>query len=72
MDDLTRAEYDQWQDVCRQLKACGAVTDKDLSAPVGSTATHGQRLLTELRFWGDLRARQGVAKGKQQAAEERS
>lgn len=58
---LLRAEHEQWQELCRQLKECGAITNRDLNTPYGSTDSRGQRLLTDLNFWGDLRARQGMA-----------
>ena len=61
MDDLRRAEWEQWQLVCAQLKGCGAVSSADLTAPQNENRTKGCQLLNEIRFWGDLRAKQGKA-----------
>lgn len=59
MNNLMVAEWEQWRDVCAQLKATRLVTETDLQAPMNSDATPGQRLLSSIRFWGDLRAQQG-------------
>jgi hypothetical protein len=60
MEDLTRAEWTQWQDVCAQLVTLRAVTPADLQASTTAAETPGQRLLNALRQWGALRARQGA------------
>lgn len=52
MDNLVRAEHDQWRDVCDRLLKIGAVTIDDLKASVGADTTDGQRILREIRFWG--------------------
>jgi hypothetical protein len=64
--DLTTAEWDQWRVICRLLQKAGAMTDADLNSPVRDRFTAGQRLLAEIRTWGDLRAKQGA----QQALDE--
>jgi hypothetical protein len=61
MDKLLKAEHSEWLRICRRLVDMGVVTEEDLSAPVGHTDTPGQALLSELRIWGMLRAKQGAA-----------
>ena len=34
MDDLTRAEYDQWRDLCERLLRARMITQTDLDSPV--------------------------------------
>lgn len=51
-----RLEHDAWKAVCKALREVHAVTDDDLNAPVSSNATPGQRLLNQIRAWGDARA----------------
>jgi hypothetical protein len=64
MSDLQRAEYERWLLICQALKEAGAVTESDLASPVMSTRTPGERLLADLRHWGNLRARQGLRQGE--------
>lgn len=59
MDDLTRAEWEQWRMICHQLTLAGTITQEDLNAPLNANLTPGQKLLSDIQFWGDLRARQG-------------
>ena len=61
MDNLMRVEWDQWQVICRQLVTLGAVSEADLKAVRNADKTDGQRLLSDLHFWGTLRARQGAS-----------
>lgn len=57
--DAARAEWEQWQRIIERLERAGAITKADLLSPSHSDATAGQRLLSDIRYWGDLRARMG-------------
>ena len=63
MNNLARAEWDQWCLICRCLALTGVVTQEDLLAPVNADKTPGQKLLSDIRFWGNLRAKQGNEAG---------
>ena len=68
-------EYRLWQELCRQLKAVGAVTDADLSAPVkGGPLTPGARLFDPIRTWGEAKAALSAATeaGMRAAARQRA
>lgn len=62
MDDLTKAEWKQWRVICHRLALAGAITQEDLNSPVHADHTDGQKLLSDIRYWGDLRAKQGSQK----------
>ena len=53
ISEVARAEWNNWQAICHQLKALGAVTDDDLTSAVPSMETPGQELFTAIRKWGD-------------------
>lgn len=59
---MGKDEWEAWRTVCVHLRVLGVVTEDDLRAPVGRTNTPGECLFTELRAWGELRARQGARK----------
>ena len=65
MKSVTDRELTAWRDVLRMLREAGAVTDADLASSVKLNDTAGQRLLNQIRAWGDLRAELvSVAKGR--------
>jgi ABC-type transporter Mla MlaB component len=55
-DEQMEAEWEAWQKVCRQLRALGAITDKDLSSPVSRLDTPGCALLVHIRAWGEAKS----------------
>lgn len=50
-------EWDAWRSLCQALLVAGAVTQADLDSPVGQSKTSGQRLMNQIRTWGDMRVR---------------
>lgn len=54
--EASRAERAAWLALCLTLKSMGAVTGADLNSRQSERATPGQRLLAEIRKWGDRRA----------------
>lgn len=67
MTNLERREWDLWQEICEILKTSGIVTAADLRAPNSMISTPGERLLSKLRYWGELKAELvRVKKGERQ------
>ena len=56
METVAYLEHDAWRRVCEQLRAMGAVTDEDLSAPQSERRTAAGRLFGAIREWGRLEA----------------
>lgn len=52
-DELSRIEWEAWQQLCAELEKAGVVTEQDLNSPVDSMGTQGQRILTLARHWGE-------------------
>ncbi len=52
----SRQEWEAWKTLCASLLKSGAITQADLDSPVGQKDTEGQRLLCDIRAWGDLLA----------------
>lgn len=48
-------EWRLWRSLCEALEEAGAVTKEDLSSPMSAEKTAGQRLLRDLRAWGNQR-----------------
>lgn len=46
-------EWENWREVCKQLKDLGAVTENDLQSRIDEMETPGQRLLEAIRQWGN-------------------
>ena len=53
MNGKVEIEWQQWQEVCAQLRATDAVTETDLHLPRGDRSTVGARLLETIRVWGE-------------------
>ena len=53
ISQVARTEWNNWQAICHQLKAIGAVTDDDLTSAMPSMDTPGQQLFAAIRKWGD-------------------
>ena len=47
-------EHEAWLDLCKKLRAIGAVTDEDLSAPASAHDTAAAQLFDAIREWGRL------------------
>ena len=56
MSEASRREYAAWQDLVRQLKATGAVTEQDCNSLASASETPGQQLFAAIRYWGPLAA----------------
>ncbi len=56
MEVAAYLEHDAWRKVCEQLRAIGAVTDEDLSAPQSKRDTAAGQLFGAIREWGRLEA----------------
>lgn len=50
---ITHDEYAKWREVVTQLKAIGAVTQRDCQSPPSVLETPGQKLFEAIRQWGD-------------------
>jgi hypothetical protein len=66
MTELQRIEYDAWRQVCNDLRSRNVVSYFDLDSPVGESRTAGQRLLNNIRAWGQALAALTFAKKAQQ------
>ena len=49
-------EHEAWWNVCKELRAIGAVTDEELSAPQSELDTAAGQLFGAIREWGRLEA----------------
>ena len=56
MEAAAYLEHDAWLKVCKELRAIGAVTDEDLSAPQSKRDTAAGQLFGAIREWGRLEA----------------
>ena len=64
MTQLERNEWMAWQEICMDLKTLGAITEDDLKARQDSLRTPGERLLSRIRHWGNLKVE--LEKGERQ------
>jgi hypothetical protein len=66
LERLKRREDQAWQDVCAALLETNAVTRADVETSISVAVSPGQRLITKIWAWGELKA----AVAERYAAEE--
>lgn len=50
---VSRVEWEAWQVVCKAMKACGGVTEDDLTARANRNETPGDKAMIAIREWGE-------------------
>lgn len=64
---LARREHKLWRDLCTRLFLLKVVTASDLKSRAGEEATAGQRLINQIREWGEARSQLAVAVRKERS-----
>lgn len=55
-DEHRNWEWNEWRAVCKILLDHGAITMGDLQSPVTHNETPGQKILNQIRIWGEAYA----------------
>lgn len=66
LDNLSKQEHEAWKYLCQLLLESGAVYQDDLDSPCGRNynTTKGQKILNQIRRWGNLASNLDDAENK--------